>query len=1316
LDRWFNEQGDQMKDSAVEPTKLMNVARCGKLLAAMRKRIEATAKRQCELSAEHAGQSEALATKLKQHRDEVTSQCRGQRQEMLQRWDQAEEELTSQYERRAVAGRTELNRMAVVFRRRKAEEINTIERKVQSRQQAVLHQFENRKNQPGQNQRKESKRIEEAIAPIGQQVEWARALTIRRLDGLPEVGDASENEEDLSVPKPASVKEALDTITTLNRKCQQVIDQMQVGAASKVVDSFYLPIAVACFVVIWAIIALLVVTENRYLWAAAGIIPAGVLGFGTYLVLLWPLKKMTRQLYPKVERIARFADQTADAGRSISHQVASEASKELIDRRDEHIATAQRWQKEQLAVIEQRFASEEADSRKHLIEVLGIAGQDYAQRMKTMTAHLNAKAESLAGQITQTLAQTDLENENQLQQSVSARQRERQGLQDRLNNGLSRGFRRIKATTRQIQNDFPQWPHWLDSDAINTNHIHYLPLGSLAIGSMRIGESVQESETIEVKIPESIPIVLHRRLHSGLVVHTDQASMHQAIDLVHQVLWSLLAGAPPSKAKLTLIDPLGRGQNFTSLMALADHDPAMIGHRVWTTDAKIEERLAEIADHVEDVLQSSLRDRFQRIEDYNHVAGSMAEPYRAIAAVGFPDGLSREGHKHLQAIIDNGLRCGIFTVLICDSSKSWPSDMMLPKSEKILSLHVHSKTGWRVQAEGVESLVFTPASAPPTSLREALVERIGNDAVKAARVEVPLDTVLSAVPEGKGRTNDGIEIFVGSQGANRLLALRLGEGVKQHVLVAGKTGSGKSTLLHSIITSGAYHYRPDQLHFYLLDFKKGVEFKVYAETGLPHARVIGIESEREFGRSVLQRLDKELQERGEAFRAANVQELDHYLIKSGKAMPRIMLVIDEFQELFIRDDRLAGDCSMLLDRLVRQGRSFGIHVLLSSQSLAGAYSLPRSTLGQMAVRIAMQCSESDAALVLSDDNTAARLIERPGEAIYNDAGGLVEGNQPFQVAWLSATRHREILGNIVARDQVDTSTMPRAVIFEGNRPCRWTPSLANAVNGIAAHSGALTGLLGESVELGPPISITFNRDTGRNLLVVAPGPAAGHIAATSIAGLVKSSASSGMKLQVIHFDGTRSEDQVALASWMQDAGIDAESVKTRDSEARMADLNQMIKTRLQHQDDLNHGDHSGPILVVINPLERFRDLRQDDSFNYSLDSAEAISGSTALQNVLKDGPQVGVFVMAICGGAETLSRWLPRSSQHDFEQRILGPMNANDSSLLIASPAASDLTAATLLFYDNSEGRVTKFRQCDLPNAATVKAWLEEKITDQIDH
>ena len=94
-------------------------------------------------------------------------------------------------------------------------------------------------------------------------------------------------------------------------------------------------------------------------------------------------------------------------------------------------------------------------------------------------------------------------------------------------------------------------------------------------------------------------------------------------------------------------------------------------------------------------------------------------------------------------------------------------------------------------------------------------------------------------------------------GAVRLQHLRLGRGLAQHALIAGKTGSGKSNLLHVIITNLALWYSPDEVEFYLVDFKKGVEFKVYVTQPLPHARAVAIESDREFGVSVLQRIDAE---------------------------------------------------------------------------------------------------------------------------------------------------------------------------------------------------------------------------------------------------------------------------------------------------------------------------------------------------------------------------------------------------------------------------------------------------------------------------
>ena len=151
----------------------------------------------------------------------------------------------------------------------------------------------------------------------------------------------------------------------------------------------------------------------------------------------------------------------------------------------------------------------------------------------------------------------------------------------------------------------------------------------------------------------------------------------------------------------------------------------------------------------------------------------------------------------------------------------------------------------------------------------------------------------------------------------------------------------------------------------------------------------------------MQRVDDELKRRGDLFRQLGVQDVAGYKRAGGtEPIPRSLLIIDEFQEFFVEDDRISQTASLLLDRLVRQGRAFGIHVLLGSQTLGGAYTVARTTLGQMVIRVALQCNEADAYLIMDENNPAPRLLSRPGEGIYNDMAGMIEGNSPFQVVWL----------------------------------------------------------------------------------------------------------------------------------------------------------------------------------------------------------------------------------------------------------------------------------------------------------------------------
>src|SRR6185369_12974956 len=98
-----------------------------------------------------------------------------------------------------------------------------------------------------------------------------------------------------------------------------------------------------------------------------------------------------------------------------------------------------------------------------------------------------------------------------------------------------------------------------------------------------------------------------------------------------------------------------------------------------------------------------------------------------------------------------------------------------------------------------------------------------------------------------------------------------------------------------------------------------------------------------------------------------------------------------------------------------------------------------------------QCSEADAHLILSKENSEARLLSRPGEAIYNAANGLLEGNNLFQIVWLSDERRDRYLKAVHAlaqtRGKMPTEPM---IVFEGAT----ASNLAN--NPLLRRRGALT--------------------------------------------------------------------------------------------------------------------------------------------------------------------------------------------------------------------------------------------------------------------
>ena len=866
-------------------------------------------------------------------------------------------------------------------------------------------------------------------------------------------------------------------------------------------------------------------------------------------------------------------------------------------------------------------------------------------------------------------------------------------------------FAALGALQRAGAEQFPLWtPDFARQWKPPEQFAHAAQFARLEVDMAKLAGALPRNPRLTLPGPASfaVPLLLTVPQLGSLLIETKGEGREQAIATLNDTILRLLASAPPGRLSFTLIDPVELGRSFSGLMHLGDYDDRLINSRIWTQPAQIEAQLANLNDHIEKVSQMYLRNEFATVADYNAQAGRIAERYHFLVVADFPANFSDTALRRLASIVAGGARCGVHVLLHWDQRKLAAAE--LPGEElRAASVNLRREgNAFAIGGEMLPGITLVLESPPSPEIATELLHKVGQASVNANRVQVPFTDIAPAADAAWSLdTAEELRVPIGRTGATKLQYLALGKGTRQHALVAGKTGSGKSTLFHVIITDLALWCSPEQVEFYLVDFKKGVEFRCYAAHRLPHARVVAIESDREFGLSVLARLDEELKRRGELFRKAGAQDLPGYRRMSGATLPRTLLLIDEFQEFFVADDKVAQGAALLLDRIVRQGRAFGIHVILGSQTLGGAYSLARATLGQMVVRIALQCNEADAALIMEDNNPAPRLLSRPGEAIYNDEAGAVTGNSPFQTVWVSDTEREEWLAKVSARTQADGVKRVAPVVFEGNAPADVRDNeLLNAALAAAGTRPAEVprAWLGAPNAIKGPTEAAFHRQSGNNLLIIGQRDEAA-LAMLGVS-LVALAAQGAARLVVLEASPPESPQKGFFESVTRAIPRGCMLAKAGDLESLMTELDVELKRRRAE----DHGAGAAPCFLFVHELQKFKRLRHEDDFSFSSDESKPPAPGAAFERLITEGPGVGMHVIVTCDSYNSLARAMSRKAISEFELRVLFQMSANDSATLCDTPAASDLGLHRALLHNGQMGFLETFRPYALPDAA----WLEE--------
>lgn len=256
----------------------------------------------------------------------------------------------------------------------------------------------------------------------------------------------------------------------------------------------------------------------------------------------------------------------------------------------------------------------------------------------------------------------------------------------------------------------------------------------------------------------------------------------------------------------------------------------------------------------------------------------------------------------------------------------------------------------------------------------------------------------------KSRTYNSMKALIGQKAGNTDCYLDIHEKYHgPHGLIAGTTGSGKSETLQTYMLSLAINFSPDDIAFFVIDFKGGGMANLFSD--LPHlAGQISNLSGNQVRRAMIS-IKSENMRRQRMFSEYGVNNINHYtrLYKNHEAavpIPHLFIIIDEFAEL----KREEPDFMRELISVAQVGRSLGVHLILATQKPSGT--VDDNIWSNAKFRLCLR---------VQDRQDSNDMLHKPDAAFITQAGRcyLQVGNDEiyelFQSGWSGAVYDEENL-------------------------------------------------------------------------------------------------------------------------------------------------------------------------------------------------------------------------------------------------------------------------------------------------------------------
>lgn len=837
------------------------------------------------------------------------------------------------------------------------------------------------------------------------------------------------------------------------------------------------------------------------------------------------------------------------------------------------------------------------------------------------------------------------------------------------------------------------------------------PRAATRLGS--IGSGLPQPYAFEV------PLVVNFPGSRGLAIEAPLSTREQALELLRSVVLRVLKDVPPGQLHLCLIDPTAMGQTFAEFLHLGDYEERLIDSYVKTSGQAIERCLDEQVAHLETVISKYLRGQFQNIHDYNRHAGAMTEPYKLIVIADYPRQFSERASEELLSLVENGPRCGVHTLLMYSPDTEEPRGQSLGRLVQSMDLVMWQGTEARVRigkdgpnvafrSDRCPSIAFDADGRPTTPAAEFL-EALGRAAKTGTDAVVNLENFLPVVNRNRAGVlpdfraeappiTQAPETWwqagsaemavapIGRSGAQGVASLFFSSTiVAGGAIMVGLPRSGKTTSLHAMILTMSMLYSPEELELYLIDAKHGVEFKVYEQ--LPHARMVSVHSEREFSLAVLKSIEAKIRERAELIKVqgSGLSNITEYRAATGKNLPRIVVIVDEFHELFEEADAIGLEAFAAFSNIVRMGPFSGVHIVVASQTLSSMPAMDRQTLILLPQRVAFMCNEYDAEIVMGESNKATRLLSKTGEGLFNPSRGDESKNQPFQGLYVPPDQRGLLLREL--REKADAAGWTRRPrVFDGDAVVA-RPALGDVLK----PSNRFTVPIGEPFTLADSEAIALPRTRGANVLLVGDR---NDDSATDLGlrGVLHSflvaAQAQRTAVTVVDFIG---DEQVTGGLTIMDVAeaAGARYVRSGSLNDVLGDLAAAVTSRTTAE------DYKAPTqLLVLFGLQRALSLTPFDPYSSTESDQPSPSPSQYLATILAGGPEVGIHVVIDVDRTRSVELHLGTEALAELTLRVAGS-GADQKDLGLVTGSYGDvppLRLGQLLIGDLLKGTARRAR------------------------